>query len=77
LADRLIRPALPGDLVEICAFVRAAYEIYVERMGRKPAPMLADYRALTAAGRLQVAELDGRLAGALVLFPSASTPMST
>nr|WP_306171881.1 GNAT family N-acetyltransferase [Variovorax sp. KK3] len=40
----------------------------MERIGRPPAPMLADYPALTAEGKVWVAELDGELAGVLVLY---------
>ena len=63
-----IRRADARDVSAITACVRAAYQVYVERMGKEPAPMLADYAALTAAGRVRVLELDGRLAGAIVLF---------
>ena len=69
MAKVRIRPALARDLPEIRSCVRAAYEIYVERIGGEPAPMLADYDTLVAAGRVHVLELDGRLAGAIVLFP--------
>ncbi len=66
-----IRPAAAGDVAGIRDCVRAAYRIYVERIGKDPAPMLADYAALTAAGRVHVLELEGRLAGVIVLFPRA------
>ena len=63
-----IRRADARDVSAITACVRAAYQVYVERMGKEPAPMLADYAALTAAGRVRVLDLDGQLAGAIVLF---------
>ncbi|MEE8535551.1 MAG: GNAT family N-acetyltransferase [Kiloniellales bacterium] len=63
-----VRRAQARDVPAIIACVRAAYQVYVERMGKEPAPMLADYAALTAADRVRVLELDGRLAGAIVLF---------
>ena len=66
-----MRPAAAGDVAGILSCVRAAYGIYVERIGKKPAPMLADYAALTAAGQVHVLELEGRLAGVIVLFPRA------
>jgi N-acetylglutamate synthase-like GNAT family acetyltransferase len=43
--------------------------MYVERIGRRPAPMDADYAALIGAGRVTVAERDGRVTGILVLVP--------
>jgi ribosomal protein S18 acetylase RimI-like enzyme len=62
-----IRPALPSDAAAITACVRAAYAGYVERIGREPAPMGADYPALIAAGAVWVAQEAGRVVGVLVL----------
>jgi GNAT superfamily N-acetyltransferase len=62
-----IRPALPSDAAAITACVRAAYAPYVERIGREPAPMAADYAALIAAGAVWVAQEAGRVVGVLVL----------
>ena len=39
-----IVPATPGDAGAVAGCVRAAYAGYVERIGREPAPMAADYR---------------------------------
>jgi ribosomal protein S18 acetylase RimI-like enzyme len=61
------RPARDGDVAAVRALVRAAYEHYPPRLGVTPAPMTADYAALVAAGAVHVAELDGALAGVLVL----------
>ena len=38
-----IKPALAEDLPEIKSCARSAYGIYVERIGREPAPMIADF----------------------------------
>jgi len=64
-----IRKALPPDLdrVEDCA--RQAYAPYVPRMGKEPAPMVADFEARIAADNLHVLELDGEVAGFIVLYP--------
>jgi ribosomal protein S18 acetylase RimI-like enzyme len=62
-----IRPALPDDADAVTACVRAAYARYVERIGREPAPMGADYAALIAAGAVWVADEAGRIVGVLVL----------
>ena len=53
-----------GIVAELTA---AAYQIYVDRIGREPAPMLADHAALVSAGVVWVAESGGRVAGALVV----------
>lgn len=42
----LIRRAKQGDVADIIVITNASYQMYVERMGKKPAPMLADYAAL-------------------------------
>ena len=47
--------ATPSDLTSVVALVRAAYAPYVERIGREPAPMGADYAAGIAAGQVVVA----------------------
>ena len=67
--DRKMRPAQPADAEILRRCARAAYEIYVPRMDREPAPMLADYEGLVAAGNLFVLEHDGKIAGFIVLFP--------
>ena len=50
-----LTPAAPRDLSNIVALVRAAYSPYVERIGREPAPMGADYGAAIASGHVVVA----------------------
>jgi GNAT superfamily N-acetyltransferase len=62
-----IRQALPEDDAAVTACVRAAYAVYVERIGREPAPMTADYAALIAAGAVWVAAEAGAVSGVLVL----------
>ena len=61
-----IRPAVPADVPAVDRLTREAYSIYVPVIGREPAPMAADHAALIAAGEVHVAEVDGRVAGALV-----------
>lgn len=65
----ILRPAAPADREAVERLVEAAYGGYVERIGRRPAPMDADYVVLIAAGRVTVAERDGEVAGVLVLVP--------
>ena len=71
-----IRPATPGDEAAIRACAEAAYTRYVAAIGRKPAPMLADYAADIAAGHVHVAA-DGADAvqGFIVFFPEGGRMM--
>ena len=64
-----IRRATAADTDAIERLTRDAYSPYIPTIGREPAPMLADHAALVAAGEVRVAELDGRVAGALVTRP--------
>jgi ribosomal protein S18 acetylase RimI-like enzyme len=62
-----IRAARVGESPMLRELVERAYERYVERIGRRPAPMDADYAARVLAGNAFVAEDDGGIAGLLVL----------
>ena len=61
-----IRPAALADIPAIRALVEAAYALYVPRIGRRPAPMDADYAAHVADGEAFVLEDGGALAGLVV-----------
>ena len=50
-----IRRAREADLDAVRRIARAAYAVYVPRIGREPAPMVADFAAALAAGHLWVA----------------------
>lgn len=63
----VIRPAEPADAERIKACVDAAYGPYVARIGRPPAPMLADYAALIAEGKVHVT--GSPIAGLIVFYP--------
>lgn len=63
-----VRAAHQGDAVATAACVNAAFEPYVERIGRPPAPMLSDYAALAAEGKVWVAERQERVVGVLVQY---------
>lgn len=47
-----IQRARPEDAVFVRRIAEAAYRPYIRRIGRKPAPMLADFPALIAAGEV-------------------------
>jgi N-acetylglutamate synthase-like GNAT family acetyltransferase len=66
----VIRAAVADDVPAVAALVRDAYALYVPRIGRQPAPVTADHAGLIAAGRTSVAELDGAIAGVIVLIPA-------
>ena len=63
-----LRSAAPEEASEIAALVDRAYAGYIERMGRKPGPMLDDYAALVAGGLVRVLSRDGCICGVLVLI---------
>jgi len=62
-----IRRASAGDAAAATAITRAAYRTYVERIGREPAPMAADFGALIEAGDVWVAADRDQVVGVLVL----------
>lgn len=67
-ANITIRPATPADLAAVQTIVADAYGMYVERIGKKPGPMLDDYAARIGNGEAHVAEAKARIAGVLVLI---------
>ncbi|WP_172329966.1 GNAT family N-acetyltransferase [Mangrovicoccus sp. HB161399] len=66
----MIRPALPADEAAIRACAEAAFARYVPLIGRRPAPMDADFAAKIAAGQTHVsADATGRVAGYVIFCP--------
>jgi len=53
-----LRAAERSDVPAIECCARAAYAPYVERIGREPAPMVADFAAAVDAGEVRVAVVD-------------------
>ena len=52
------------DVPAIESCIEAAYSIYVDRIGKPPAPMLDDFEELVDAGYVRVASsTDGQLLG--------------
>jgi N-acetylglutamate synthase-like GNAT family acetyltransferase len=62
-----IRPAQAPDVVAVSEIVERAYGIYIERIGRRPAPIDDDYAEKIHKGAVFVAD-DGGVAGLLVLL---------
>jgi ribosomal protein S18 acetylase RimI-like enzyme len=66
----MIRLAEPADRAAIEAIVRAAYAVYIPRIGKPPGPMLDDYTRLIADGAVSVIEEAGEeIAALIVLLP--------
>jgi ribosomal protein S18 acetylase RimI-like enzyme len=65
----LIRRAATDDAARIGAIARAAYDKYVPRIGREPAPMLADFAAEIAADHVVVIETAGKVDGYMIAWP--------
>lgn len=66
--DVLIRRATPTDADAIRTCVDEAYTMYIERIGKKPAPMLADYDELIARSVVSVALIDDVLVGMIAMW---------
>jgi N-acetylglutamate synthase-like GNAT family acetyltransferase len=61
-----IRRATTADLTDIRRLMTDAYTKYIERIGRPPAPMTADYSAALEDSRVWVLESGDAIVGALV-----------
>ena len=67
----MIRKAVAQDLEAVRNCARAAYAHYVERIGREPAPMVADFSAAIERGEVDVIDVVGELAGYVVFYPES------
>jgi len=63
-----IRPATITDLSAIEQCAMAAYAKYVDRIGKKPAPMVADFASSINEGSVSVAISGQTLSGYIVFF---------
>ncbi|MBT8437107.1 MAG: GNAT family N-acetyltransferase, partial [Gammaproteobacteria bacterium] len=63
-----IRKAAISDLKDIESCAIAAYTPYVERIGREPAPMVADFAVSIAKGHLYVAQVNNQIVGFAVFY---------
>jgi ribosomal protein S18 acetylase RimI-like enzyme len=64
-----IRAAAEADVPALRRIAAAAYQRYVPRIGRPPAPMTADYRTPARHGQAWIATQHGRPAGFIILVP--------
>ena len=65
----MIRCAGPGDVDALRVIAATAYQKYVPRMGRNPAPMTADYAQAVRDQQAWVAIRNGDIAGFAILIP--------
>jgi len=63
-----IRKATTSDVERIAACARAAYAMYVERIGREPAPMVADFATQVQDGHIYVISDEESIFGYVVLY---------
>jgi len=63
-----IRLALADDLADIQTCAHDAYARYVERLGRKPAPMIANFAGQIELGQVHTAICDSTFAGYVVFY---------
>lgn len=63
-----IRPGTSADVPAMTAIAAAAYAVYVERIGRKPAPMVADFARHVADAEAYVLDDGGEVFGFVVTF---------
>ncbi len=66
---RMIRPATCDDLTAVRECAETAYASYIPRIGKKPAPMIADFAAQIADGLVHVYDMGGTPAGFIVFYP--------
>jgi ribosomal protein S18 acetylase RimI-like enzyme len=62
-----VRPAVGADVDTLLMIAVAAYQHYVPRIGRAPAPMTADYAGAVRRGQAWVAVEHGEIAGFAIL----------
>ncbi len=67
----LIRPAAEADAPALGSIAIAAYQGHVQRIGRQPAPMTADYLAAARRGQAWIATEDGQAVGFIILIPQS------
>ena len=68
----VLRLATIADADSIATCTEAAYAKYIQRLGRKPQPMTADYASMIAEDQIWIAEMEGTCVGTLVLKAEAS-----
>ncbi len=65
-----IRAAAPGDLARVREIAQAAYLPYVAAIGKKPAPMVADFASQIGDNQVWVFSDEETVLGYVVAYPS-------
>ncbi len=65
----MIRPAAISDIDAVQKCAVDAYTPYEQRIGKKPAPMVADFLAIQTAGNLYVFEVENEVVGFVAFYP--------
>ena len=68
MRDTIIRSATLEDVPGITACVCEAYVHYIERIGKRPGPMLEDFQETVRAAQVHVAQARGQIVGVAVLM---------
>jgi len=68
MIDTIVRMAGLGDVPGITACVCEAYVHYIERIGKRPGPMLEDFHQTIGKAQVHVVESNGRIIGVAVLM---------
>ena len=63
-----VRKAVGSDLAFVKRCATAAYAKYVKRIGRKPAPMITDFKTRIRQGYVEIATMNGRPAGYIISY---------
>lgn len=66
--DIIVRSATLGDVPAVTACVCEAYVHYIERIGKRPGPMLEDFNETIASSQVHVAEALGQIVGVAVFM---------
>ena len=66
MIDVQLEPARREDLPFVTGCAEMSYKIYVQRIGKPPAPMVADFPAALSQGELEVISANGEKAGFLI-----------
>ena len=64
--NHVIRPAEADDIPRLISVAEQAYAKYVERIGRRPAPMDPDFATHIVAGEVDVLARDGAILGFVI-----------
>jgi GNAT superfamily N-acetyltransferase len=64
----MVRRAGPGDVDELRPIAAAAYQKYVGRIGRAPAPVTANYAQAVRDGQAWAAVEDGQIVGFAIVI---------